>query len=85
LFWAHDLVGKPVSTFPDHAVSAHDLVGGPGQAISDHALATVPRGEDGITGGFRKIHQTIELKLETAGLAEIFRALRKGSGRCLTA
>jgi hypothetical protein len=51
---------------------AHDRVGSLEWAFPDHALATVPRGKEGVAGGFRKIHQTIELKLKTAGLAEIF-------------
>ena len=34
----HDLVGKPVSTFPDHALLEHDLVGKPVSTFPDHAL-----------------------------------------------
>jgi hypothetical protein len=36
----HDLVGKPVSTFPDHALVSfeHDLVGKPVSTFPDHAL-----------------------------------------------
>src|ERR1044071_9166300 len=35
---AHDLIGKPVSTFPDHAHAlAHDLIGKPVSTFPDHA------------------------------------------------
>src|ERR1700722_11097438 len=34
----HDLFGKPVSTFPDHALVAHDLFGKPVSTFPDHAL-----------------------------------------------
>jgi hypothetical protein len=36
----HDLVGKPASTFPDHALAflvEHDLVGKPESTFPDHA------------------------------------------------
>jgi hypothetical protein len=35
----HDLLGKPVSTFPDHALRVkHDLLGKPVSTFPDHAL-----------------------------------------------
>jgi hypothetical protein len=35
----HDLIGKPVSTFPDHALLAqHDRAGKPVSTFADHAL-----------------------------------------------
>jgi hypothetical protein len=35
----HDLPGKPVSTFPDHALrEKHDLLGKPVSTFPDHAL-----------------------------------------------